>query len=198
MNKKLKSKVKPYTDRELLDRVKTLKSFKHIPKGYWILGVQSNEDTYNEFDDKFYLYKGEQFITMAVGTTNAGLTGLMNYNRYNRNGCAVIKTGEWYYKLWSYGLHRGKMPALRQVNPIKYYRDNNRDKHADQTGKLHSGLIGINFHTVTYRKDPGFWRKLIGGWSVGCQVINSVDKYYTILRKVKWQPTVSYCLIKEF
>jgi len=56
--------VKNYTDEQLLSRVKSLPNFKSIPTDYWILGVRSNEDTPDAFDDKFYIYKGEQFITV--------------------------------------------------------------------------------------------------------------------------------------
>ena len=63
---------------------------------------------------------------------------------------------------------------------------------------MYQGLIGINFHTVLYEKNLNFWRKLIGGWSVGCQVVNHVGRYYELLDKVKHQKYISYCLIKEF
>lgn len=194
----MRSKVRNYKASELLEKVKTLPSFKGIPKGYWILGVQSKEDTYNYFDDKFYLFKGEKFIKVTIGTTNAGTTGLKNYNRYNSKGCAVIKTDEWYYELWSYGLHKNRMPALRQVKPIKYFRDWNKNTKVEEIGKMYEGIIGINFHTVLYSKNLSFWRKLIGGWSVGCQVINHVGRYYEILDMVKGQKNIDYCLIKEF
>jgi len=192
------SKVKNYTDKQLLDRAKSLSSFTGIPLGYWIIGVQSNEDTYNEFDDKFYLFEGERFVKVVSGTTNAGTTGLKNYSRYNSKGVAVIKTNEWYYGLWKYGLHRGRMPALRQVRPIKYYRDWNKNNKIEELGEVHQGLIGINFHTVLYQKNLSFWRRFIGGWSVGCQVVNHVGDYYKIIDVVKKQPEVDYCLLKEF
>jgi len=193
------TKVRGYSSKELLERVKSLtSSYKGIPKDYWILGVQSEEDTYDEFDDKFYLFKGEQFVMVVVGTTNAGTTGLKNYNQYNSKGVAVIKTNEWYYDLWKYGLHRGRMPALRQVKAIKYFRDWNKNNKVEEMGKLYQGIIGINFHTVLYERNLSFWRKLIGGWSVGCQVVNHVGEYYEILELVKHQSSVSYCLIREF
>ena len=47
------SNVKNYTDKQLLDRVKLMINYKDIPSGYWILGVRSNEDQANVFDDKF-------------------------------------------------------------------------------------------------------------------------------------------------
>lgn len=189
--------MKKYTDKQLLDKVKSLPSFKNIPKDYWILGVQSQEDLFNEFDDKFYLFKGEDFITTTSGTTNAGLTGLKNYHTYNSEGCAVIKTNEWYYSLWSPGLHRGKMRALRQLTPIKYYRDWNKNNKVEEIGNLREGIIGINFHTATYQ--PGFFTiPFINGWSTGCQVVNDTKKYYEILDFIGNQKTVTYCLLKEF
>jgi len=194
----MKTNVRNYSDKELLNRVLSLPSCYGIPKNYWILGVQSNEDGYNIFDDKFYLFKGDKFISVVSGTTNAGTTGLKNYNRYNSKGVAVIKTNEWYYGLWKYGLHKGRMPALKQVKSIKYYRDWNKNNKIEELGKMFFGIIGINFHTVLYEKNLSFWRRLIGGWSVGCQVVNHVGKYYNILNKVKHQDNVDYCLIKEF
>lgn len=193
-----KTNVRGYSDKELLDKVKSLPSFKGIPEDYWILGVQSNEDAYNSFDDKFYLFYGEEFITVAQGTTNAGSTGLKNYDKYNSKGFAVIKTNEWYHNLWQFGYHKGKMPALKQVNPILFYRDGNKNTKVEEHGPVFSDIIGINFHTVSYRKDKDIEKQLINGWSLGCQVINNVGKYYEILHLVDGQDKVSYCLLKEF
>ena len=64
--------VRTYNDKQLLDKVKTLPNFKSIPSEHWILGVRSNEDNPNSFDDKFYLFKGEEFVWMTSGTTNPG------------------------------------------------------------------------------------------------------------------------------
>lgn len=189
--------MKNYTDEQLLNRVKGLKSFIRIPNDYWILGVQSKEDKFNEFDDKFYLFKGEKFIMVTTGTTNAGLTGLKHYDTYNPNGCAVIKTDEWYYTLWRPGLHKGKMRALKQYSAIKYYRDWNKNDKAEEVGNINEGVIGINFHTASYQPYNVITR-LIGGWSTGCQVANNTVDYYKILDYIGNQDVVSYCLIKEF
>ena len=189
--------MKNYTDEQLLNKVKGLKSFIRIPDGYWILGVQSKEDKFNEFDDKFYLFKGEKFIMVTTGTTNAGLTGLKHYDTYNPNGCAVIKTDEWYYTLWRPGLHKGKMRALKQYSAIKYYRDWNKNDKAEEIGNVREGIIGINFHTASYQPYNVITR-LIGGWSTGCQVANNTADYYKILDYIGNQDVVSYCLIKEF
>jgi len=190
--------VKSYSDRQLLKRVKELPSYGGLPDNFWILGIQSSEDGFNEFDDKFYLFEGIKFIMVVEGTTNAGTTGLLNYKRYSSKGCAVIKTDEWYYRLWKPGYHKGRMPALVQNKPIKYFRDWNKNQKVEEIGRMYEGYIGINFHTVLYERNLSFYRKLIGGWSVGCQVVNDVGKYYQILAKVEKQKEVTYCLIKEF
>lgn len=190
--------VRAYKNKDLLDRVKSLLSFTSIPDDYWILGVQSQEDTYNRFDDKFYIFKGEEFIMVTSGTTNSGSYGLYNFAKYFVPGVAVIKTNEWYYNLWKSGLHKGRMKALVQVNDILFYRDSNKNKSVEEnSSELFKGIIGVNFHTVTYTSN-NIIRRLIGSWSVGCQVCNNSEDYKKILSLVKNQEFVNYCLIKEF
>lgn len=193
----MSTSVKNYTTQQLLNRAKSLPSFRGIPSGYWLLGVQSNEDKFNVFDDKFYLFKGETFILVTTGTTNAGKSAMFGYEKYNRLGVAVIKTDEWYHELWQSGLHKGKMEALRQINPIKYFRDNNKNTKIEEIGKMYEGIIYCNFHTNNYDRLTKIKRWLIGGWSACCQVCNDPFKYYRILELIGKQK-VSYCLLKEF
>lgn len=190
--------VKGYSDEQLLNKVKSLPNFTKIPSDYWILGVQSEEDEYNVFDDKFYVFKGEKFIMVTSGTTNPGEFGLLNYHKYGQNGTFVIKSDYWFYDLWKFGYHKGKMPALKQNKPIIGYRDSNRNKKSEEMGKPVEGFFGINFHTVDYALKAGFWRKLIGGYSTGCQVVNDVSDYIQILDLVKNQTSTTYCIINEF
>ena len=192
------SNVRSYKDAELLDRVESLDSFGGIPNGNWLLGVQSKEDAYNEFDDKFYVFRGRLFQMVLSGTTNAGASALMSYKKFNPLGTAIIKTDEWYYNVWSPGLHKGKMKCLKQVRPILHYRDNNKNQKAEQIGKLYNKLIGCEFHTATYTDQMNFVRKLIGGWSAACQVANDTGDYYEALDLFWEQTFTTYCLIKEF
>lgn len=193
--------VKSYTDKQLLDYVKSLPSFKSIPSGYWLLGIRSTENTPNIFDDKMYLFKGEEFIMVTSCTTEPGSSGLIDYKKYQDNGIAVVKDNEWYYDLWQYGLHKGKMPALKQINNIKYYRDADGDKFAEQIGKVYEGIIGINWHTGTYdtieKTRDTYVVPTVGTWSLGCQVMNIVKDYDAMLKLMK-TGKITYCLIKEF
>ena len=189
--------MKVYTKQEILDRVKSLPSFKRIPGDYWIVGIRSREDKYNKFDDGFYLFKNEELILSTTGTTNAGSTGLMEFYTYNSEGCAVVKADEWYYSLWTPGLHKGKMRALRQNNPVKFFRDNNKNQKAEELGNVRQGMIGINFHAASYQIDDRTI-ELINGWSTGCQVCNNIKEYYKIIDTIGKQGDVSYCLLKEW
>jgi len=200
--------VRNYKDQELLDRVKSLPSFKGIPKGRWILGVRSTADITNVFDDKFYYFDGETFVTVLTGTTNPGLNILRRFEQFNKMGAAVIKSDQWYYNVWQYGMHRGRMPGLLQVGAeVIVYRDGNKDGKSEEKGKTISGFYGINHHTNTYNWSPENMKVVaedIGAWSAGCQVVNQRQKFADMMewfaeaKKSRKQMFVTYCLIKEF
>ena len=203
------SNVRSYTDKQLLDRVKSLPSFKSIPVGRWIIGVRSQEDAFDAYDDKFYEFEGEKFIRVVKGTTNAGGKIIKGgFKSYTSKGVAVLKSDEWYYNVWQYGLHRGRMPALLQRGAeVKIYRDGDMDNKTEEEGEIYRGYFGINYHSNTYDfslKNLNIVKAIIGGWSAGCQVINERSKY---IDQMEWykkayeaghQTFVSYVLLKEF
>lgn len=190
--------VRTYTDTELLNKVKELKNYVGIPNGYWLLGVRSKEDNPNAFDDKIYLFKGSQFIEVTSATTNAGTPTLKQFEKVNKKGAAVLKSEQWYYDVWKYGKHNGKVDALLQLGaPVQVYRDTDKDDKSEEQGALDTGYFGINFHPNTYDLSRPT-SNIVGWWSAGCQVVNNVAKYKTIIRLVKPQKYVTYCLINEF
>lgn len=201
--------VKSYTDEQLLNKVYKLPSFKSIPPGRWIIGVRSNEDFENRFDDKFYEFEGEKFLKVLSGTTNPGGTILRGaFAQYNTSGAAILKSNQWYYGVWKYGLHRGKMPGLLQLgSEVIVYRDGDRDGKSEQLGPEQKGWFGINFHTNTYdfsKPSLKVKQELVGMWSAGCQVSNDREKYaemmdwYSLALKNGKQTHVTYCLLDEF
>lgn len=191
--------VRSYTDKEILAKVKSVTGFKEIPKDYFVVGIRSKEDAENTFDDKFYLFKGETFIAVTTGTTNPGTPGLKGgFLKYNKEGSAVVKADKWYYKVWRYGLHNGKMPALVQVNPITVHRDGDKDGKSEELGDPKDGLYGINFHSNTYDPKTTSIKFYIGEWSMGCQVVNNKQEHLKWVALMKTQPNVSYCLLNEF
>jgi hypothetical protein len=192
--------VKNYTDKQLLDRVKKLPTFSSIPLGLWILGVRSAADLTNQFDDKFYIFRGEKFLQVLTGTTHPGTTILRNHYKYNSKGAAVVMADRWYYDLWVYGKHKGKMPALLQLgNKITVYRDGDKDNKAEEIGEIQTGFFGINFHTNNYDLNTKLTKTEINDWSAGCQVANQVMKYRDLMQLFeKEKGKFTYCLIKEF
>ena len=191
--------VKNYTDAQLLMRVRKLNNFIKIPENYWILGVRSKEDRFNEFDDKFYLFKGEQFIMVMSGTTNPGANGLLNPEKYNERGIAVVVADKWYYNLWTRGLHNGKVIAYRQTAGVDLIRDRNKNKKSGDAGSVSEEFNrGINFHPSDYNLDSKTKKANIGAWSVGCQVVNDIPKYKELMNLTRLQQVMSYCLINEF
>ena len=196
--------VKPYTDNQLLERVEFIGG--NIPnKGkYLIIGVQSQEDAFNAFDDKFYVFDGPNFKQVSTGTTNVGKEALYFFDDYNLTGAAVWKTNQWCSNAYSRGYHRasrkdGGMRALKQRKPISYFRDNNKNRNIDETGELHNNIIWLNIHGVDYNPYSKVTKELINKWSFGCQVWNRMSDYRQMVNAV-WQrnKAVDYALLKEF
>ena len=197
--------VRNYTSKQLLDRMKSLPSFKHIPNNEHVIVVRSNEDEPDRFDDKLYLFRGTEFISVMPCTSNSGTYGLNNFLKWNRKGTAVIKFDEVYYNsfLKSDGKyvrhHNGKMKCLRQIAPMKYYRDNDRDSKIDESGEIYEGNHSTNVHANSYTHKKGIRSWLIGRWSVGCTVVNDLTKYYEVLLKeIDYNSPVTYTGLKEF
>ena len=193
------SAVKNYTSDQLLARVKALDNYKSIPSGYWIIGVRSNEDLPNQFDDKVYLFKGEEFILVSSCTTNPGTTVLRNFSKFNAKGAAVMVADTWHHDIWMKGKHQGKITALIQTGAkCRVYRDADKDDKAEATALIQEGFFGINFHPNTYDINAQKTGSLVNGWSAGCQVVNDMDKYRKIMSLIPPSVKVSYCLLNEF
>jgi hypothetical protein len=181
------SNVKSYTDKQLLDRVKGLKSYKSIPSDMWLLFVRSNEDGNNIFDDKCYIFKGSAFQYVTSCTTNKG-----------NKGTAVMEADQWNYDSYAYGKHRGKMEALRQIKGVPYRRDYTKDGKTNPTTAVMTDLIFLNIHGATYNKGSQQVATQIGGWSEGCLVLNNNPEYERMVKMAKDQPRVSIVLLNEF
>jgi len=190
--------MRKYTDSQLLNRVKEIGG-EIVPGKYLIIGVRSLEDQFNKMDDKFYLYLGGEFVLWTPGTTNPGKNALLNFEAAGLTGAAVLKTDEFYSDAFTNGKHRGRMDALRQNVPFKYYRDDDGDDKAEEIGKIYSGIIWTNFHGVDYDPESDVIKTDINGWSYGCQVAADMTKYREIIKLTKANPfKIDFALLKEF
>lgn len=191
--------VRPFTNSELLGKTEEIGGIIPNRGKYLIVGMQSSEDGFNIFDDKFYVFDGPDFKMFSSGTTNAGATALKTFDDYKLEGAAVWKTNQFVKDCFIPGYHKGKMKALRQNAPIYFYRDSDKDELAEEIGKLYYDIIWANMHGVDY--DP-FSNKIgtnIGGWSFACQVWNRMSDYRQMI-KATWErnKTVDYALLKEW
>jgi hypothetical protein len=187
-----------YTDAQLLDRVRSLPSFKGFPAAGTVLDiwVRSKADTYDRFDDKAYTYlcfgeeKPPEFKMVSTGTTNAGSFGLKNFRTYNPQGCAVLKSDVIVYDSHRYGLHKGK-PAYRQARGFPYYRDGNMNNRCEEIGEEYSDIILANCHAAST------FSTIISNWSVACLVRNQRAQFDSWLNFMNKHP-LSVAILKEF
>lgn len=193
------SAVRQFRDSELLEKVEFIGG--KIPNRgkYHIIGVQSLEDNFNMFDDKFYVFDGPRFIMWSTGTTNAGKTALLHFDNYKLKGAAVWKTNQNIEDCFKPGLHKQRMKALRANKPILYYRDDNKNKKVEELGDVHYSNIWANMHGVDYDPFSEVVKQNINGWSFACQVWNRMSDYKTMVKAV-WNrgKCVDYTLLKEW
>lgn len=190
-----------YDSKHLITMLTRAKGFTKIPSSYHIIGISSADDAPNKFDDTFHLMYGEELVLSTSGTTNPGTPVLQGgFMKYNKDGAAVVESDRIYYNLWKYGLHKGKVPALKQLGAaIVVWRDGDKDGKSEEQGKRSSGYYGINFHPDQYNINATDKNSSnINGWSAGCQVCNNMADYRKIIKLVKKQKYITYTLLNEF
>lgn len=188
--------MRAYSDKQILARVQHLPSWQGFKPGVLDVWVRSKADEFNRFDDKVFTYEcglglTPKFIMACTGTTNAGAEGLKHFDKYNREGCAVLASDTIVYNSHAYGLHKGKYPAYRQVREFPYYRDGDKDNKAEEIGKLHNDIIGANCHKA------GWYSTYIGGWSVACLVRNQQAQFDKWMKFLNKRP-LTVAILKEF
>ena len=169
-----------------------------------IVGVRNSETkdkVTNRFDDKLtisYKIDGEWQYHEFDCTTDPGTHWVENI--MNDRGVAILKPGQ-YRRSHKIRKHQGRYEALGQQNPVKVYRDNNRDKKYDLLEEnVHEGIYGINIHRAT--KYAGKKSSQVDKWSAGCQVIASNDDwtfFMKLMRKARdnWGNSFTYTLIES-
>ena len=188
--------MRSFTDEEVLDRVRSLPTFKGFPNGPMDVWIRSTADVFDSFDDKAFTYecygdtKPPKFIMARGGTTNAGSYGLKHFGDYNHLGCAVLKSDVIIYDSHKFGQHKGK-PAYRQVKGFPYFRDNNRNERAEEIGKEYEDIILANVHRA------GTNSTVIKNWSTACLVTANLTKFLDWLKWMNKRP-LTVVILKEW
>jgi hypothetical protein len=140
-------------------------------------------------------YKGKWNVKTYEATTDPGLYYLEN--PINVNGTAIMVPGQ-YRGAYSIGLHHGKYEALRQKKPMKYFRDNDRDKQFDlNESNIYEEIGYTNIHHASYTSST-----IVGKWSAGCQVLSSINDWNEFIKICKlskdaFGDSFTYTLINE-
>ena len=164
-----------------------------------IVGVRSDANTPNKFDDKMYVFwntengwEGKYFTI----TTDPGTYWLNN--PMQPSGTAILKQGQ-YINSHKIGLHQGKYKALTQQKPVTVIRDYDRNAILDfNNGKEDKGLFGINIH----RANATGTTKNIDKYSAGCQVFENAEDFAKFLELAEKHNTMygnnfTYTLVDE-
>ena len=191
----------------ILEQAVKAKGYKWFSNGDYnlnIVGIR-NSNTKNKvtnaFDDILtlsYKLKGKWKYEEFECTTDPGTHWVKNILK--ESGVAILKPGQ-YRGSHKIGLHQGKYEALRQMKPVKVYRDQNKDGVYDKNeDSVEIGLFGINIHRAT--KHAGKKSKQIDKWSAGCQVIAAADDFKKFMElaniaKNVWSNSFTYTLIES-
>lgn len=135
-----------------------------------IVGWRNREavlDHFNDFISVYWYYENRWFEKTWSATTLPGAPWM--FRPANSKGAAIVVPGQ-YLGSHKLGKFRG-YSALKQVGPLKVYRDNNLDSAWDMDpNSVEKGLFGIHIHKA------GAVEKYVGFYSAGCQVFqNKVD-----------------------
>lgn len=128
----------------------------------------------NLFDDEFWLVyedKGVKYTYQFACTTDAGFTYLKK--PMNKNGTAIIVPGQ-YRSTYTIGNHTN-YEALRQIKPMKYYRDGDRDLQHDLSGKIYEEIAYTNIHKAGKNSTD------INNWSAGCIVFKREKDFNQVM-----------------
>jgi hypothetical protein len=96
-------------------------------------------------------------------------------------GTIIVVPGQ-YLNVYGKGLHAGKYECFKQMSPMAYVRDNDRNTDLDfslyrdpkkKRDNLFWGLNGTNFH----RADKSKLALLVGPYSAGCQVVQKIETF---------------------
>lgn len=188
-----------YTDAQLRARVEKLGGFKGWLPGVYLIAVRSAADVPDAFDDRAYVFEVKPggtptFFMAASCTTHPGVDVLKNFAaKYNKAGAAVLASDQIVYDSHAHGLHQGKYAAYRQVKPMAYFRDTDRDAKAEENGTRQIGVIYANVH----RANPDRESVVNKNWSAGCIVMNNPQKFAAFMSFMNKRP-LTVCVLKQF
>lgn len=188
--------------REQIQNAVKAKGYKWFDKDYELnivsvrTSVPGNKVT-NVFDDtltlSFQIDGLWEFYEWQI-TTDPGTKSVKEYS--NSSGVAILVPGQ-YIDSHAIGLHQGKYEALRQIAPVKVFRDKNKDMVFDMNpASIETGVFGINIH----RSNPTTESMTVENWSAGCSVFKRVKDFNEFMKicnsvKARFNNKFTYTLL---
>ncbi len=159
---------------EQIQNTLVLNNFKVFTEPYScnLGGIRTKDNAANTFNDWLYCFyyneKKELAGVVIPGTTDAGV--YYREHPMNKNGTAIIQHNKQYrgvYQLQDPNKnpkqlgHNGQK-AFRQIKPMDYWRDNDKDAILESGGKTYTEIGFTNGHYM------GTVGVNVGNWSAGC------------------------------
>jgi hypothetical protein len=166
-----------------------------------IIGIRNhsgNADKFDDFMNVVYRVDGDWVVDSYVITTEPGTRILRR--PIVKGGTAILVPDQYrgVYKIDTHGGKRKYTAICQRLGNVKIWRDDNRDRKPDYTGKIHEGMYGINIH----RQWGSDEREYTGGVSAGCQVFQSSKDFYEFMETCnlsadRYGNKLTYTLITE-
>ena len=168
-----------------------------------IIGVRSDEDIFNEFDDALVVIyrdtkKNWEVRSYSI-TTDPGKIWMEK--PMNSKGCAILVPDQYrsVYKIDGHGKTRYEALCQRNGN-VRVYRDANLNhEHDRDAGTIDEGSgFGINIHRSRTTGEA----ELVNSYSAGCQVFKNTTDFKDFMSLInksadRWGNCFSYTLITE-
>lgn len=153
--------------------------------------VKGLPDEFSDFLAVYFLHPNHRWeARLWRASTRPGVPWLRL--PLNKKGTAILKPGQYRgaYRLGKFKWH----DALLQVEPVKVWRDDDRDDVAEPL-KDDEGLFGIHIHRA------GIATKVVGRSSAGCQVTQygaDFDAFIGLCRQASmyWGDRYTYTLLE--
>lgn len=136
---------------------------------------RTNDVITNKFTDLLHIaYEDEDNIQRVLTvpcTTKPGLKGSIDspITHEGVTGTAIIMPGQ-YGGAWEFrdtDKEFSKNPYFRQIKPIDYWRDGDKDLIVDHVQQQDDKIFGTHWHVMS-NKPPAFQSGNVNNWSLGC------------------------------
>lgn len=167
-----------------------------------IIGVRSEVDMFNEFDDALVvIYRDEKAnweVRTYPVTTDPGKVWIEK--PMNSKGTAILVPDQYrgVYKIDGHGVTR-YTALCQRLGDVKVYRDADKNHELDRdAGTIDEGMFGINIH----RSRKSGEATLVNSYSAGCQVFKNTNDFNDFMKLIqksadKFGNAFTYTLITE-